>query len=96
MVVYSGNTFGVQDLAGPVTGPTFVLSTWKEGASSACEFFMDNLCTYSCTNYNLAPKKYSGAHLSKYSSPVKGESSSKINIDNYPSYLNFNQPGMSC
>ena len=48
---------------------------------------------WSSTDHNLAPKKYSGAHLSKYSSPMK--SSSKMNMDNYPSFLNFDQPGMS-
>jgi hypothetical protein len=41
-VAYLGNAFGVHDLVGPVSGPTFALSTRKEGASSGCKFFMEN------------------------------------------------------
>ena len=96
VVAYLGNAFGVRDLAGPVSGPTFALSTRKEGASSGCKCFLEDVHISSYTNNNLAPKKYSGTHLSKYSSPSKGRSSSKINMDNYPSFLDFDQPGMSC
>jgi hypothetical protein len=36
-LAYIGNAFGVRDLAGPMSGPTFALSTQKEGAGTGCE-----------------------------------------------------------
>jgi hypothetical protein len=37
LVAYLGASFGLQEMVGPVAGPTFNLSTRKEGATSVCE-----------------------------------------------------------
>lgn len=36
-MAYIGNAFNLQELVAPVGGPTFVLSSRKEGAGSSCE-----------------------------------------------------------